>query len=242
MSKIVITGATGNAGSAVLNYALSDSSVSAVSVLSRRPPFVTHPKLTHIALPSAEHPQGFDEIPSDIIAKLKAEGYNSCIWALGISQTLVSKDEYVKITHTYATSAAKAFSTIGTPTNPFRFVYMSGEGAEQDESGRALFSKIKGRTEKDLNILAKEQAGFEVVSVRPGGIYPAPDHIPRMHWIGGPLLRVSGTILKLVYPSIMIDSPDLAKACVMLAKGKGWEEKDAQGVIANAKLKKLAKE
>jgi hypothetical protein len=68
---------------------------------------------------------------------------------------------------------ASAFSTLGTKEKPFRFIYVSGEGADQSERGRALFSKIKGRTEKEVHEL--ESDGFRTVSVRPGGINPMPE-------------------------------------------------------------------
>ena len=75
-----------------------------------------------------------------------------------------------RITHDYPVAAAKAFKRLGTPFDPFRFVYISGEGTHQDESGSRLFSKIKGRTEKELQEMENES--FKVISIRPGGIVP----------------------------------------------------------------------
>jgi hypothetical protein len=78
-----------------------------------------------------------------------------------------------RITHDYTDTFARAFSSLGTSSNPFRFVFVSGEGADQNEKGRALFSRIKGRTEKELK--AMETDSFRTISVRPGGILPMPE-------------------------------------------------------------------
>lgn len=82
------------AGSAILSAALASNEVSHVTVLSRRPPFVTHEKLSTIIIPSEECPKGFDELTPAVLDKIK--DHQSVIWALGISQTQVSKEDYVK--------------------------------------------------------------------------------------------------------------------------------------------------
>lgn len=110
MTKVIVTGATGTgqsanpptltvltclAGSAILENALSDPSISHVTVLSRRAPFVPpHEKLTTILLPSDEYPKGFDEIPPALLDRVK--DHRAIIWALGISQTKVSAEQYIK--------------------------------------------------------------------------------------------------------------------------------------------------
>jgi hypothetical protein len=78
----------------------------------------------------------------------------------------------LRITHDYPLTALKAFSSLADPSKPFRFIYVSGEGADQSEKGRALFSRIKGRTEKALNEAGMSLNGLDTISVRPGGIIP----------------------------------------------------------------------
>ncbi|WRT69635.1 uncharacterized protein IL334_006624 [Kwoniella shivajii] len=242
MSKVIVTGVTGNAGSAVLTAAIASPTISSIAVLSRKPPFETSSKIKFIQLPSSEYPKGFDEIPTSLIDDLKKEGYLSCIWALGISQTQVKKDEYIKITHNYTLTAAKAFSTIGTKDKPFRFIFMSGEGARQDEKGYAIFSKIKGRTEKDLLEFSEKNQGFEVASIRPGGIMPTAEHLPRQGFLMRSASRVFGSVFGVVMPSMIIPASELAVACVGLAQGKGWDQRDHQGVIENATLRQMAQD
>lgn len=76
-----------------------------------------------------------------------------------------------RITHDYTLTAARAFASISSPSQTsFRFIFMSGEGADQTEQSRYLFGRIKGRTEKAL--AAMETETFKTISVRPGGIVP----------------------------------------------------------------------
>jgi hypothetical protein len=57
---------------------------------------------------------------------------------------------------------------LGTKENPFSFIFISGEGADQTEQSRFLFGKIKGRTEKALAEMSSES--FKTVSLRPAVI------------------------------------------------------------------------
>ncbi|WVQ73922.1 hypothetical protein IAR50_003503 [Cryptococcus sp. DSM 104548] len=235
MSRIIVTGATGNAGSAVLSAAIASPDVSHITVLARRPPYETSSKVEFIQLPSSEYPKGFDEIEPRLVERLR--GHGACIWALGISQTQVNKDEYYRITHDYTLEAAKAFSALGTDSEPFRFVFMSGEGARQDEKGWNLFSKVKGKSEKDLAAMASKT--FEPLTVRPAGINPTKEHIPRMHWLWGRGLRAGCATFNMLYPPMVIDASHLGKVCVSLAGGRGWDQMDAERVVSNIKLKKM---
>lgn len=83
---LVLTGATGTVGSAVLKHCLADPAVTRLSILSRRPvPQIDgHPKATTII-----H-SDFTSYPPHVLSQLK--GAHGCIWALGISQTQVTKE------------------------------------------------------------------------------------------------------------------------------------------------------
>ncbi len=77
MSHIILTGATGTAGSAILAHCLANSSVSRVSVLSRRPVKLAegHEKANVII-----HKE-YDSYPDELLSQL--QGATSCIWAQG---------------------------------------------------------------------------------------------------------------------------------------------------------------
>lgn len=65
-------------------------------------------------------------------------------------------------------AAARAFSTLGSPKDPFRFVFISGGGADQTEKSRFIFGRTKGKAEKDL--FGMENESFKAINLRPGGI------------------------------------------------------------------------
>ncbi|TXT12831.1 hypothetical protein VHUM_01232 [Vanrija humicola] len=237
MASIILTGATGTAGSAVLNTALASPLVAHVTVLARRAPAVSHAKLETILLPSDEYPgASFESIPPAVVDKLRARGSNAVVWALGVSQRDVDKDTYVKITYDYTVEAAKAFESLGTPDKPFRFVFVSGMGADQTEKSYPIFAKIKGRAEKWL--AEHETDAFKTVNIRPGGIVPTPEHIKNVPFIQRAMISAAGWVV----PGRMIQSTDLAKAAIELAAGKGWDVRDKkEHWIDNTALNRLAK-
>ena len=152
--KIILTGATGFVGGEVLAQALKDSSVEMVTALTRRPLGIANPKLKEIV------PENFTDY-SHIAEYLHAD---ACIWCLGVSQTAVRKDEYIKITFDYTIAAAQAMFA----ANPhMRFCFLSGSRADQEEKTRVLYGRIKGRTEKELSKLSQNVFHFRPAFIRP---------------------------------------------------------------------------
>jgi hypothetical protein len=64
-----------------------------VTVLSRRPIPISHPKLATILLPSANYPSGFGTCSPELVERLR--GYSAIIWALA-GKAKMSKEEYAK--------------------------------------------------------------------------------------------------------------------------------------------------
>jgi hypothetical protein len=162
-----------------------------------------------------------------------------------------------RITHDYTMSFVKGLSTLGTPTQPFKFIFISGEGADQSEKARTLFGNVKGRTEKEIRLAETE--GFRTVSVRPGGIIPTaevsvvgfmtsfcsgkevradnPQHRPQMSFLMRTGLPALGAVFRAVYPSMVINSADLGTATVRMATSDwGWDLKTEEGWIGNGRL------
>ncbi|KAL4951978.1 hypothetical protein BDW69DRAFT_201057 [Aspergillus filifer] len=159
--RLILTGATGVVGSAALNHILSlpKGEISALYILSRSP------------VPAAENKENvtviqhnnFNEYPPDLLEKLK--GTDGCIWAQGISQTLVGKEKYIEITKDYPLAAAEAFSSL---SDSFNFVYVSGEGATQSPNFiTPLFGRVKGETESALLEMQKKYPSLKPFNVRP---------------------------------------------------------------------------
>ena len=85
---LILTGATGLVGSAVLHYMINTSSVTTVSILSRRPvPQADGHKKVKVII----H-KDFNAYPGEVLERLR--GAEGCVWAQGISITKVN-NEYV---------------------------------------------------------------------------------------------------------------------------------------------------
>lgn len=83
---VVLTGATGLVGSGILNQMLKSTTISKISILSRRPVPVTegHSKANVII-----H-KDFNTYDEGLLGQLK--GAEGCVFALGISVNAVSKE------------------------------------------------------------------------------------------------------------------------------------------------------
>lgn len=172
----------------------------------------------------------------------------------------MKEETYRTITHDYALSAAKAFSTLtpssSTSSSPKKFVFafLSGEGTHQDSpsSSWTMFGRIKGITEAALTSLSESNSNPKVAvyCFRPAGILP-------IH----PIPEVQSTMIKLttkllpfiqsIYPPFVIDTKTLARGMIeAVARGgegkiRGWEGKGEKGdknVFNNEEIKKLASE
>ncbi|KAM5344712.1 hypothetical protein ACJ41O_010574 [Fusarium nematophilum] len=192
---LILTGATGLVGSSVLDAMLKSTQVTRISILSRRPvPMADNDPRVNVII----H-KDFTEFNPQVLDKL--QGADGAVWALGISQLKVTKEEYVKITKDFPLAAATAFSRLSPLNNkPFRFVYVSGGGATTTPG---LFTPFYGRVKGEAEVALSElrTADFSVDSVRPAGVDPSnhaaikpyiPDPGFAYHLMGaflGPLMR-----------------------------------------------------
>lgn len=164
---VILTGATGLVGSSALDALIKAKDITKISILSRRPVKMAEdakdPRINVII-----H-KDFAKYDAAVLDQLR--GASSCVWALGISQTKVDKDEYVKITKDYTLAAASSFTALGEQgAAPFRFIFVSGEGATQDPGYfSAIFARTKGETESKLAAMAAEKPrALRADIVRPG--------------------------------------------------------------------------
>ncbi|KAF8585078.1 hypothetical protein K439DRAFT_1563436 [Ramaria rubella] len=142
---LILTGATGTCGAPVLKHCLAEPSITRLTILARRPVALAdgHAKATVLI-----H-EDFAQYPQTVLDQVK--GAEGCIWALGI-------------TYDYTMAAATAFSTL---SSPFKFIFVSGEGADPTEkSSSSLYAKIKGRAENDLYALSKRTPSLRVFAAR----------------------------------------------------------------------------
>jgi uncharacterized protein YbjT (DUF2867 family) len=198
--RLIVTGATGLAGSEVVRQALLDEEVSQVTALVRRPLAIQNPKIKTLLHDNFKDYTGLAEVFA---------AHDACIWCLGISQTQVKESEYIKITYDYVVTAAQAMLN----ANPeITFVFLSGMGADSQEKSRTLFARIKGKAENNLKRLPFKK----LIIVRPGGIIPV--HKKENAAFFEKLVIPFYPILQYLAPFAMISSVVLANAMLHLAK------------------------
>ena len=88
MAHVILTGCTGTAGSAVLARCIASSSISRISVLSRRPV----KQATGVEKVNVVIHKDFSVYPAELLEQLR--GAVGCVWALGVPTGQVSA-EYV---------------------------------------------------------------------------------------------------------------------------------------------------
>ncbi|RDW92399.1 hypothetical protein BP5796_01793 [Coleophoma crateriformis] len=242
---LIVTGATGLIGSAVLHHLITTPAVSKVSILSRRPvPQANGHSKVHVYI----H-KDFTSYPPETLAQLK--GAEGVVWAQGISVTQVSKDEYEKITYDYPLAFARACATLNPTSEPFKFVYVSGEGATTSP-GRLTqrFGVVKGRAEAALIALGKEYPNLKVYSARPGVVdYSQHPEIHEYVAKRSNLMKVAEKVMfpaaRRFLPSQHSPTKELALVLTQLAMGDGKDLTGAgisdEGRIAsNAALREMA--
>lgn len=141
-----------SAGIQILRTAIQDESVTKITVLTRRP----LPKWMN--LPQSDKTEiivvdDFLHYPADLPPRLAQ--HDACIWALGKSSSGLSEEKYTEIVYDYLMAAIIALEKggVGQVTTeedgsakerpPFRFVFISGEGADPTGKSRMKFARVK---------------------------------------------------------------------------------------------------
>ena len=212
--KIILTGATGVAGSEALRVSLADPDVTRVTVLTRRPTRVRHAKLTELTLADF-----LDYTP----VQPQLADHDACLWCLGISQNRVTREEYERITFDYTLAGAHA---LAAANRQFTFCFLSGAGADSTEASRILFARVKGRTENALLALDAPIT----YCFRPGFIQP--DRPVRFEDRLGALVA---PLARLVSRQFSIRATDLARGMLHVARHGA-----ATRILDNATIQTLA--
>lgn len=209
---VLITGATGVAGSGVLSACLKDSRIKKITTITRKPLLFDDKKITSIL-----HNNFLDY--SEIEDRLK--GHDACFWCLGISQLKVRrKEDYTQITYGFTLNAAKVLERL----NPgLTFCFLSGMGTKATGKSRMMWVWVKGKTENELG-----RFNLNLFNFRPGFIHP--------------LKGQRGSIIgKIFYPFIRnskkmcVEAEELGDAMIN-ATLLGFEKH----TLENADIKKLA--
>ena len=197
--SVIITGSTGMVGEGVLHQCLQHAEVKNVLVINRKPCGYSHPKLTERI-----HGNFFDL--SSLGDRLK--GYNACYFCLGTTAVGKSEEEYTKSTYMLTLNFAATLAAL----NPnMTFCYISGAGTDSSEKGRAMWARVKGKTENALMKLPFKQ----VFNLRPAGIEPfLPLKPSQTYYKTYRYLGWLFSIMKIITPNLVVDLKDLAAAMI----------------------------
>jgi uncharacterized protein YbjT (DUF2867 family) len=202
--NVLILGATGMVGQAVLRECLLDHAVGRVVTLGRSAVPQSHRKLRQI-------------VHADLTALAPVEdqltSLDACFYCLGVSAVGMSEAEYTRVTHDLTLSVAE---TVARLDPGMTFVYVSGAGTDSTEHGRAMWARVKGRTENALLRLPFKSAYM----LRPGMIVPMHGIRSRTFWYRA-LYTVATPVTPLLsrlFPKYVTTSERVGRAMLRLVR------------------------
>ncbi|OCL13453.1 hypothetical protein AOQ84DRAFT_310556 [Glonium stellatum] len=246
---LILTGATGVVGSAVLRAMLIAPMVTKVTILSRRRVLQAEGQSK---VDVVIH-QDFENYNAELMERLKDA--NGCVWALGIGQNAASKADYIRINKSYTLSFANALANTTGRNTPYIFIFISGEGATHSPGPlTTLYGRIKGETEIALlslsNSVINGQDTLRVYVVRPGAVDPSDqpdirDFIPKKGGVLGTIEPPVRAVMSVIYKRMHTPSKEMGQAIVTLATGTGGplKAKGVEGggrIVTNIGLRNLA--
>ncbi|MGD0630749.1 MAG: NAD(P)H-binding protein [Terracidiphilus sp.] len=153
--KVLIFGATGMVGQAVMRQCLLDPDVELTLTVGRTSTGAQHGRLREIVHADLSN-------YSDLQAELT--GFDACFFCLGVTSSGMKEADYTRLTYGFTMAAAETLSKL----NPgMTFIYVSGSGTDSSEKGLQMWARVKGRTENALLRLPLKAYMF-----RPGFIQP----------------------------------------------------------------------
>lgn len=217
-AEVVVVGATGNIGTAVLTALSADPAVGSIRALARRPPQRTWPKTTFHAADVTSANLDPMVAGADAVVHLawlfQPIRTPARTWAVNVEGSIRLFDAVVrqKVPALVVSSSVGAYS----PTN----------GTEVDETGRtdgtptAPYAREKAYVERVLDALEAADPQRRVVRLRPGFVFQRSAGQQQLQLFGGPLapgrLVRPGTLPLLPFPAGLrfqgVHAADLADA------------------------------
>jgi uncharacterized protein YbjT (DUF2867 family) len=202
--RVILFGATGMIGQAVLRECLLDPGVESVLSIGRRESATTDEKLRQMVLPDLTDYAAVEE---------ELAGFDACFFCLGTSSAGMSEADYRRITYDVTLAAARALSN---KSPGMTFVYVSGTGTDSTEKGGSMWARVKGETENALLRLPFKAAYM----FRPGYIQPmhgikASGRGTRaMYAVAGPLFPV----WRALFPKYVTTTEQVGRAMIRVAR------------------------
>ena len=202
--KVLLFGATGMIGQAVLQECLRDPGVSQIIAVGRRSTGVCDRKLIDVVESDVTHLTPHEAELRDV---------DACLFCLGVTSLGLSEDEYSRLTFDVTLAVARQLVRINLHMT---FIYVSGAGTDSTERGRVMWARVKGRTENALLTL-----GFHAAYMfRPGAVIPLHGLRSRTAWYNAvyTLIRPLATPLIRLSPTHVTTSDRLARAMLVVAR------------------------
>jgi uncharacterized protein YbjT (DUF2867 family) len=202
--KVLLFGATGMVGQGVLRECLLDQNVQHVLSIGRSVTGQRHPKLREIV-----HENFLD------FSALEAElsGFDACFFCLGVSSTGMTEERYHRITYDITMAAARTLAKL----NPqMTFIYVSGMGTDSTERGRAMWARVKGKTENALLQLPfQAQYMFRPAFIQPlHGIRSKTKLYRALYAVMGPICP----LLRVLFPKYVTTTEQVGRAMLKVAQ------------------------
>lgn len=216
--KVILFGGSGMVGQGVLRECLLDSEVERVLSIGRSRLKQVDPKIEEIVQRNL-----FDL--SNIESRL--EGYDACIFTLGVSAIGLTEADYTHLTYDLTLSIA---TTLVRLKPAMTFLYVSGAGTDTSERGNSMWARVKGRTENDLLKLPFKHAYM----FRPAFIQPL-HGITSKTTLYRVIYSVTAPLAPLLtrFPKYATTTEQLGRAMLVVAK-KGFSKKLLESADINA--------
>jgi uncharacterized protein YbjT (DUF2867 family) len=201
--NVMLFGATGMVGLGVLRECLLDPRVDRVLTVGRNATGQKHSKLKEIIVPNVADLSGVES---------ELAGFDACFFTLGVSAAGMSEERYTALTYDLTMSVAQTLSRL----NPqMTFVYVTGKGTDSTGRGRAMWARVKGRTENELLRLPFKAAYM----FRPGIIEPLHGIRSRtaVYRVGYAAIGWLVPLLKKVFPGTITNTEQMGRAMIEVA-------------------------
>ncbi|HEX9130229.1 MAG TPA: NAD-dependent epimerase/dehydratase family protein [Gemmatimonadaceae bacterium] len=202
--NVIIFGATGMIGQAVLRECLLDPGVARVVTVGRRPTGQSNSKLTELVRPDLT-----------TLAPLENQltGFDACFFSLGVSALGMTEEQYTRVNYDVTIGVARTL--LRTSPN-VTFIYVSGSGTDSSERGRVMWARVKGRTENTLLSLPFRAAYM----FRPGMVIPLHGIRSSTRWynVAYAITRPVYPLLRRLAPTMVTTTEELSRTMLAVAR------------------------
>ena len=154
--KIIVFGATGMIGQAVVKEAIAASHIDAIMIVGRSAAHIADPKANELIV---------NDLFNLSLIEESLKGYDACVYCVGVSAAFMSEQTYIRLTHDLTLSVAETVLRLNPQST---FVYVTGQGTDSSEVGNSMWARVKGKTENALLKMSFKAAYM----FRPGAILP----------------------------------------------------------------------